>query len=114
MSRFIVEDTHAGYRLTLLDSTSGEPRHHFDEPGGHGPLEQIFMAVERQWVELRSGQVAERDPLGERMRQSREIERREAEAEYCDECGAVVPADATGVTGPWHEEICSAYEEANP
>lgn len=57
MSKYVIEDTYSGFRLTLLDSASNKPRMHYDEVGGHGPMEKLFADTDQLWLELRSTQV---------------------------------------------------------
>lgn len=38
----------------------------------------------------------------------------EAQAEYCDECGARIPDDAEDVINPHHEKSCSCYPDDGP
>lgn len=55
--KYMVEDTYNGFRLSMLDSTRGvnaPVRHHYDEVGGHGPVEALFAQTEKTWEELRA------------------------------------------------------------
>lgn len=56
--KYQIEDTHNGYRLTMLDN-AGNPRHHYDELGGHGPLERLYADAADLWVNLRGSRTSQ-------------------------------------------------------
>ena len=56
MTQYLIEDTHNGFRISLIGRSVpvGCIRHRFDEPGGHGIVEGLFASADGAWNYLRT------------------------------------------------------------
>lgn len=59
--RYVIEDTPAGYRLTLTQS-DGTVLASINEDGGHGPLERLYARADGTWHEGRDNAVRAATP----------------------------------------------------
>lgn len=57
--KYIIEDTKAGFRLTMRGEAGAERVH--NEPGGHGPLEELYATASAVWLDVLATERAGRE-----------------------------------------------------